>query len=154
MTTEEIIAVASAIIAFLSMIVTLVLFKLNYDQAKKINEIALKSNYFNKIFDEHLIVGIPKARKYIRFQNDRLVDTNNLVNELTNIRGDALYFKYSNKDFYNQLKETTQKIEDYLMECGNKSLEPEEQAEVFRKIHEMISELYSIIDEAHMGNKT
>jgi hypothetical protein len=53
---------------------------------------------------------------------------------------------------FSKLKEITQKIEDYIMNCGNRNLEPEEQAGVFLEIHKMISELYSVIDEAHMGN--
>ena len=152
MTIQEKITLASAVIAVISMLVTVVIFRLNYNQAKRISEITLKSNYYNKIFDAYLIEKIPAARKYIRFQNDRLVDTNELVNVLTDMRRDALYFKYSNKSFYNKLKEITQKIEDYIMNCGNINLEPEEQAGVFLEIHKMISELYSVIDEAHMGN--
>ena len=152
MTIQEKITLASAVIAVISMLVTVVIFRLNYNQAKRISEITLKSNYYTKIFDAYLIEKIPAARKYIRFQNDRLVDTNELVNVLTDMRRDALYFKYSNKSFYNKLKEITQKIEDYIMNCGNRNLEPEEQAGVFLEIHKMISELYSVIDEAHMGN--
>lgn len=152
MGTEDMIAIVSAVIAFFSMVVTIVLFKLNYNQVKMINEISLRSNYYEKIFDEHLIKHIPNARKYLRFQNDRLVDTENLVTELTKLRIDSLYFKYSNKPFYNKLKEITQDIEDYLMECGNKRFEPEEQAEIYQKIHKMISELYDIISKSHTGN--
>lgn len=121
MTIQEKITLASAVIAVISMLVTVVIFRLNYNQAKRISEITLKSNYYNKIFDAYLIEKIPAARKYIRFQNDRLVDTNELVNVLTDMRRDALYFKYSNKSFYNKLKEITQKIEDYIMNCGNRN---------------------------------
>ena len=103
MTIQEKITLASAVIAVISMLVTVVIFRLNYNQAKRISEITLKSNYYNKIFDAYLIEKIPAARKYIRFQNDRLVDTNELVNVLTDMRRDALYFKYSNKSFYNKL---------------------------------------------------
>ena len=151
MSTEEIVAIVSAVIAFCSMLISVVLFKLSYNQAKKINEISLQSNYYEKIFDEHLIKDIPNARKYIRFQNDRLVDTEKLVNELTELRIDALYFKYTSKAFYDQLKKMTQNIEDYLMESGNKRFEPEEQAEVYQEIHRRISELYDIISKAYIG---
>ena len=66
------------------------------------------------------------------------------INEITS-KLDELCGK---RDFSSILE----KIEDYIMNCGNRNLEPEEQAGVFLEIHKMISELYSVIDEAHMGN--
>ena len=51
MTIQEKITLASAVIAVISMLVTVVIFRLNYNQAKRISEITLKSNYYNKIFD-------------------------------------------------------------------------------------------------------
>ncbi|WP_277407885.1 hypothetical protein [Lacrimispora xylanisolvens] len=102
--TEEIVAITSAAIAFISMLITIVLFYFNYRQVSNLNNVSLNSKYFEKIFDKHLIDLIPNTRKYIRFQNDKLVDTSKLVDELSKLRVDALYFKYSNKEFYSSIK--------------------------------------------------
>ncbi len=151
--TEEIVAITSAAIAFISMLITIVLFYFNYRQVSNLNNVSLNSKYFEKIFDKHLIDLIPNTRKYIRFQNDKLVDTSKLVDELSKLRVDALYFKYSNKEFYSSIKSITQEIENYLMECGNSRFESEEQADVYVEIHKKISRLYKIINDAYLGTK-
>ena len=62
MTIQEKITLASAVIAVISMLVTVVIFRLNYNQAKRISEITLKSNYYNKIFVKIIFINTTKKQ--------------------------------------------------------------------------------------------
>lgn len=126
----------------------------SFKQNNKLQFINMEANYYSKIFDEYLITRIPKARSYIRFDNNNhLVDAQKLVDELSCMRTDALYFRYANSDFYSELKKYTQDIEDYVMQCGNNTFEAEEQYRVYSTIQEKIENLYKSINTHYTGKR-
>ena len=106
-----------------------------YEQTERINHSNSMAKYYNVIFDEFLIYKIPEARRYIRFEDERLTDFSKLVDELDAMLRSALYFKYTNRDFYKELKCKINELESYLAECGNNhNYEQDEQAEEFKII--------------------
>lgn len=122
------------------------------EREKKDNIVNYKSRYFQIVFDDYLLYEIPERRQYIRFnEENKLDDFQGLIDCLSELRVSALYFKYDNNDFYKELKEITQEIEDYLSECGNKSYDKEDQYQVFGNINEKVSYLYSYINEKYLG---
>jgi len=122
------------------------------NREKKDNIVNYKSRYFQIVFDDYLLNKIPEERRYIRFNEvNRLDDFQGLINCLSDMRVSALYFKYDNNDFYTEMKNITQELEDYLSECGNKSYDKDDQYQVMRNINEKVIRLYSCINEKYLG---
>lgn len=145
--------IIALILSAVSIIVAIVCGVIAYLQNIKINNINMKSKYYDQIFDTYLIEKIPQARKYIRFGNESLTDTEQLCEVLAGLLQSSLYFKYANLEFYKKLKDSIQEIENYVSECGNKKFEPEEQGDVFREIHNKLEGLYKLINDSYVGIK-
>lgn len=148
---EMVVSIVAVVLSFFSILVALVSAVITYRQNSKLNSINMRAKYFNSIFDEYLITKIPEARKYLRFSENKLVDSQPLSDALTHLLSDALYFRYENTTFYNSLKSKVQEVEDYVMGCGNKTYEQEEQGIVFNTIHEKLAELYKCINDNYIG---
>lgn len=145
----EILAIVMSVI---SLIISTVIAVIQYSQQKSIHQASLNSKYHDEIFLEHLIHKIPEARRYIRFNDaGKLDDTVKFTDELNQMLKGALYYKYNEKVFYRKLKDIIQDIEDYVMDCGNKSYEHEEQAEVYTKIQEKLESMYKLINNQYLG---
>lgn len=125
-----------------------------YKKDIKINRMNLESEYFKEIYKKHLIYEIPTARGYIRFDSDnKLIDVDKMVNELQLLRQDSLYFQYNNLDFYNNLKDQIQKLEDYLVNNVGKQFIGEEQTQSYNQIQNSINSIYCVISEGYLGKK-
>lgn len=148
---EIVLSIIAIVVSGISIIASVVCASIAYFQNKRINNINMKSRFFEKIFDDYLISTIPEARRYLRFSEGHLVDGEKLGDELNALLNRALYFKFDNKSFFDELKHNISKLEDYIMECGNKNFDNEEQAVVFSKIHEQIEEIYSCINDYYIG---
>ena len=148
---EVIISIIAVIVSGISIIVSIISAVLAYKQQVKLNTINMRAKYFEQIFDDYLIEKIPKARKYLRFENNKLVDSEQLCQTLSELLVSSLYFRYENAEFYKKLKEQIQSIEDYVSQCGNQCYEQEEQGKVFEEIHKRLSELYKYINDHYIG---
>lgn len=142
--------ILSGIAVGISIIVAIV----EYVRDVKLSRVSLESEYFKDIYKEHLVFKIPNARKYVKFDSvNKLIDTDNLINELQALRQDSLYFQYNNHAFYKELKESIQKLEDYLVQNTNKEFIGEEQTQVYTYIKECIDDIYRIISDGYLGKK-
>ena len=148
---EITISIIAAVLSFFSVIVALGSAIYTLKQNKTLNNINMRAKYFNIIFDDYLITKIPQSRKYLRFANNKLVDSQQLCDTLSDMLNSALYFRYENKEFYTTLKTKVQDIEDYVMNCGNKIYEQEEQGIVFTTIHNKLADLYKCINDNYTG---
>lgn len=147
-----IVAIVSAVIAGISAGISIFSCIYNNKQTKKINNINIKSRYFEKIFDDFLIYKIPEARKYIRFNEEgHLDDFQNLIDELSEMRKSASFFRFDNKEFFDKLKLVTQELENYVSDCGNKSFDNEEQANVYKEIADKTMRVYACISDYYLG---
>ena len=147
-----IVSIVSTSIAAISMLISIVSCVYNSKQTKKINNINIKSRYFEKIFDDFLIYKVPEARNYIRFdENGKLADYQIYIDVLSAMRKSASFFKYDNAEFFKKLKEVTQNLENYLSDCGNKEFENDEQADVHKQIAERTMLVYSCISNYYLG---
>lgn len=147
-----IMAIVSAVIAGISAAISIVSCIYNNKQTKKINNINIKSRYFEKIFDEYLIYKIPEARQYIRFnEKGHLDDFQKMIDELSGMSKSASFFRFDNKEFFNKLKSVTQELENYLSDCGNKSFDNEEQANVYKEIADRTIKVYACISDYYLG---
>ncbi len=140
------------IVSIISIVISIIISVIEAKRTFRINKSSLESDYFKKIFMEHLIYEIPKRRKYIRFdRNGKLKDTKKLAEELNQIRQDSLYFLYNDKLFYGNLKKATQVLEDYLVKKEDSIFLGEEQTDALNFIQEKIKNLYEIINKRYIG---
>ena len=140
----------SVLISFVS----LVLSGLALIQSAKLNNKNLRSRYFEKIFDKYLIKQIPNARKYIRYNSvtNKLDDIGKMMDTLTNLKNDSLYFRYSDKNFYKELTFLITKLEDFLSECSNTIEQDEDsRANNILEIGYLIEKIYSHINSNLLG---
>lgn len=148
----SIIDIVTIIMAGISLVISIVVAVIQFFQQRSIHRASLNSKYHDEIFLDHLIHKIPEARKYIRFNEaGKLDDIEKLTDELSQMLNGALYYKYKDNGFYKKLKDKIQDIEDYVMNCGNKSFEQEEQAEVYKKIQEKLEKMYKLINDQYLG---
>lgn len=111
----------------------------------------MNARIYSEIFDEFLIERIPKARTYLRFESNKLVDSDQLSDTLADLLNTILYFRYADKKFYELLHSQIQDIEDFVLECGNKKFVQEEQGRIFDQIQEKLEKLYKIVNDNYIG---
>ena len=144
----------SIIISALALVISTVHACFECWQMKRINDLSLKSKYYNDVFDEYLLNRIPGGRRYIRFNDaGKLVDVNELTRALDDMMNDALFFKFDNRNFYDELKNQVKKLQDYISVNCNKCTERDEQGKVYDAISNMIEEIYKLVGSAYVGKQ-
>ena len=141
--------IAALVISIVAIVVSVVIFIIELFTNKRINDINLISSFMNTIYEKHLISNIPNARKMICFSDNKLSGISNLQHVLNQIRQDSLYFKYSDEQFFNELKKECQELEDYIVENEGKKFEYYEQPNVNKKIEKSIESIYAIINKKY-----
>lgn len=145
------IPIIAIILSALSIVSSIICFIFTFLQNKKINKINMNARIYNEIFDKFLIERIPKARTYLRFENNKLVDSEQLSDTLADLLNTILYFRYADKKFYELLHTQIQDIEDFVLECGNKQFVQEEQGRVFDQIQDKLEILYKTVNDNYIG---
>lgn len=121
-------------------------------QTKKINDINLSASYYSKIFEQYLIKKIPEARQYLWFNDaGNLSHIDSLSDVMADLKNDALYFKYNNPNFYDELGKKIDDLENYLMELANDCTNRDEQEEKMSEISIKIEIIYFCIDSSLKG---
>lgn len=140
--------ITALVLSILSLIGTVLLTIWEIGTNIKINQINLKSNICEKIFDEYLIRLIPQARRYLDFdKNDKFVGAKELQNVLISMLKDALFFRYNDRKFYDALDAELQSLEDLLVNNMNKSVERIKQNDLLNNIEEKLKKIYDIIEQ-------
>lgn len=141
----------SDIIAILALVVSTIVAVVGYFQNKKQNAGGLNAYYFNEIYSTHLIKNIPNARKRLTINyKGKIVGYEDLVKEMKNIQKDSLYYKYTDKVYFEKLKKAAQGIEDYITNNLGKMFEGEEQTDFLNNLYEKIENLYKVINDKYM----
>lgn len=144
--------IIALIVAVGALVVSIVVAFKDNKRELKINQINLEAEYYREIYKEHLVRGIPNARKYMGFTADsKFRDTKELRDELNTIRQDSLYFLYANKEYYTGLRKITQDLEDFLLNSEDKKFEGEERTELLKEIQIKIRRLYKYISDNYLG---
>lgn len=140
------------VLSFFAIIISIGTVIFEYIRELKFNRTNLEAIYYTDIYKEHLVYGIPNARKYIKIDiNNQLIGTDKLINELQKLRQDSLYFQYSNIKFYEELCKATQTLEDFLVENTSKFYEGEEQTKIYNYIQNGLNEVYRVISSGYLG---
>lgn len=103
-------------ISILSLIISIGTVFFEYFFNKKINSINLDAEYFNDIFKDFLIEHIPEKRaKVQRTSSGNIIGIDPFLDLLRKIRKKSLFFKFKDREFYNELLSTIQELEDELV---------------------------------------
>lgn len=146
--------IAALILSIISIISSLVIAIYEIVENRKINKISLESEYFDSLFKDFLLKKIPSTRIKIQFNSEgKLIDTEEFVSVLNEIRKDSLYFIYTDKDFYNELKYSLQDLENYILNEENNELIGEDQTTFFNNVQEKITTIYDIMISKYSGTK-
>ena len=146
--------IASLVVSIVAALVSIVSIYFSVSHDNKNTSLSLQSRYFEKIFDEYLITEIPTAREYIRYMNNKLADADTLMDKLSQMRRKAIYFKYANPKFFNELSDAINELEDFLSDCSNRA-EPDsdKQSHNILEIGNRITNIYKIINTYSIGKK-
>lgn len=136
----------SDIIALLAIIISIYTCNSQISFAKTNSVKNLESIYFNAIFKDILIYKIPKAQKKIYInESGKIQDDSDFIKLLNEIRNKSLYFKYTDKDFYDRLVKKLQDLEDYIVTRGNKQIL--DRNIFLQSINEKVEDLYRLLIE-------
>lgn len=136
----------SDIIAILAIIISIYTCNSQISFAKTNSVKNLESIYFNAIFKNILIYKIPKAQKKIYInESGKIQDDSDFIKLLNEIRNKSLYFKYTDKDFYDRLVKKLQDLEDYIVTRGNKQIL--DRNIFLQSINEKVGDLYRLLIE-------
>lgn len=136
----------SDIIAILAIIISIYTCNSQISFAKTNSVKNLESIYFNAIFKDILIYKIPKAQKKIYInESGKIQDDSDFIKLLNEIRNKSLYFKYTDKDFYDRLVKKLQDLEDYIVNRGNKQIL--DRNIFLQSINEKVEDLYRLLIE-------
>lgn len=136
----------SDIIAILAIIISIYTCNSQISFAKTNSVKNLESIYFNAIFKDILIYKIPKAQKKIYInESGKIQDDSDFIKLLNEIRNKSLYFKYTDKDFYDRLVKKLQDLEDYIVTRGNKQIL--DRNIFLQSINEKVEDLYRLLIE-------
>ena len=117
-----------------------------------INKVNLEADYFKELYSKHLLYEIPRARGYIRFDNNKLVDFDKLLDELSEIRQNSLYFSYADSDFYLDVKNALQGLEDYLIEISSREFKGKQQDDIKKQIQTELQKIYKLFNSKSQSN--
>lgn len=144
--------IAAFVLSIISILASIGLAIWQIIENRKINDISIESEYFDYLFKELLLKEIPKSRAQISFDmNSQLINTEALITTLNQIRHSALYFQYTDREFFNQLKTALMDLEDYLVKSDGKQMVGEEQTEFFNTVKDGIIKIYDIMKKKQLG---
>lgn len=144
--------IIALVVSIVSLLVSTSLGVYELIQNKNLNRMSLESEYFDELFKKFLLVDLPKSRKKITFDaNYVLVNTDELTKSLNDLRHNALYFQYTDKEFYSKLKNALRALEDYVVLSENVEMIGEDQSEFYNKMQELITDIYDVLLQKHLN---
>lgn len=145
----------SLILSTIAIIVSIVTAFFQSRQEDRISQASIRAENCSSIFNNYLIKLIPEARRELRFDElGKLKNGDNLCTVLQNMLFGALFYKYDDENFYKELKESVQKLEDELVDGANKPHpELEDQQNILSNIQKDMKRLYQLIDKKRVGVK-
>ncbi len=117
---------------------------------KKLNTINLQAVFFEKIFQDYFIEKIPSAAKKLSFDNNgKLKSSYREINRtLMEMMEQCMYFYFAKREFYDELKQRCQQLEDKLIETSNEFIENRsKQSEFIHSVEEDISDIVKCIND-------
>lgn len=144
--------VAALVISILALILSAIVAIVEYIRDYKITKINVEFEFYRDIYKKYLTNTIPNARGLMFVdKNGKLQDAEQLVEALCAMRRDSMYFMYSNKTFYNDIKKKLQKLEDLLVESGDRVFDAQDKVEFELDVQKYLEGIYELISKAYSG---
>lgn len=145
----DVIALVISICAFIvSVLVPIFEFLWN----NKMNKHNLEAEYFREMYGEIMYQKIPKAIEYFHFDGKKIYGTDNMLDVLREIRTRSLYFKVTDKLFFDELKRTVQDLEDYIVQTPDE-MTTVQFATFYATVNQKIEVIYARMSNKYIGNK-
>lgn len=119
--------------------------------AKTTHRATLASAVFSSIFQPYLVDIIPKGREKISFPDGKIKGHKGLVDDLNALRRKILYFKYTDSEFYEELHEEIQAIENHIVEAMNLKHDSTAQSKFYSVLDDKLANVFGKINSRHMG---
>lgn len=139
------------LVSIIALVVSIATTVITYRQAVKSQRLSLEAEYFCQIFKKYLVTSIPTARECIHFEDEKIANQDELCRVVNTLRKEAKYFRFTDSDFYTDLKTQLQEIEDYLVDCLNHHYDGERQAAFFAGLDRLIESLYKRVTKRYYG---
>ena len=145
----DVIALVISICAFIvSVLVPIFEFLWN----NKMNKHNLEAEYFREMYGEIIYQKIPKALEFFHFDGKKIYGTDNMLEVLREIRTRSLYFKVTDKMFFDELKRTVQDLEDYIVQTPDE-MTTVQFATFYATVNQKIEVIYARMSNKYIGNK-
>ncbi|MDT2872880.1 hypothetical protein P7H79_05790 [Lactococcus lactis] len=120
-------------------------------QERKRQKIDLKSLFYKDIYWEYLIKKIPESRNFVKHSaiENKITGTDKITDELNNIRRDSLFFKFTDKTFYDGICEKLENLEDKYVKADKMILA--KYNEFNKEVDIMLTEIYDMITSKYTG---
>lgn len=141
--------VAALIISILAIFISIGVPVYEKNNAKKVNDINLNSEYLKEIYISYLTKEIPKSRKIMRFKYNILCDTNDFCNTLKSFLSDIQFYMYIDKLFYERLKQEIQDLEDFVMDSDSKTFSDFEKTKFWDAVDKHLDSIYDLMNQKY-----
>lgn len=139
---------AETIMSTIAIVVALYTFYMESYHNKRSSKASLMSEYFNDIYKDRLISGIPLASSEIEYLNNGKINgVSKLCEEINNLLKKSSYFKYIDLSFYNELKNIIVELEDFLLLSEDKQINEDFDTGLSLRL----KKLYSSINNKYIG---
>lgn len=145
---------AALIISIISLLSTSSIAVYEFMESRNINETNLEAETFNMLFRNLMLKELPMARAKLMFnQEHRLVGADDVINIISLMRKNSVYYQYVDVNFYNKIRTKLLEIEDVLQEASDKQYIGEDQTSFFIKLGTLMRDLYNILQCKYLGRK-
>ncbi|MDG4984413.1 hypothetical protein OGZ51_09685 [Lactococcus lactis] len=154
MTLDNKLSVAAIIISILAILGSFFTVFWQGRQSANRQKIDLESIFYKDIYWDYLVKKLPESRNFVQHNTveNRITGTDNIIDELNNIRRDSLFFKFTNENFYEEICEKLQNLEDKYVKADKMILEKYDEFNL--EVDEMLTEIYDMITSKYTGSDT
>lgn len=146
--------VIALIISIISLISTILIAINEFIEARHMNNINLEAETFNILFRELMLKDLPMARAKLIFNKEhKLIGADEIIDVLTKMRKNAVYYQYVDSDFYGKIRSKLLEIEDFLQNAVDKEYIGEDQTSFFSELGKLLKELYCMLQNKLQGRK-
>lgn len=147
MTMAEVIAI---VISGCSLIITGALTIAQIIIGNRNNNKNLMASLIQEIYRDSLTKTIPEGREYIHYDGEKITGVDKLMDAISSVRRHSLFFKASDRSYYDEIRKKCQGLEDYLNNTTKKYSSSE--FNVFlNEVDKEIEDIYSSISDKYSG---
>ena len=145
--TQNLVAI---IISVFSLVITTVLAIIQIVTSNRNNAHYLQANLIKEMYEKTLMSSIPSGLEYIRYDGRKITGVEKLIFAVCEIRRVSLYFKATDRCYYDNVHDKCQKLEIFLSEA-TRDYTPTEFAEFMNRVDEEVNKLFMMISKKYAG---